>query len=48
MMSDFSLVPSKIINMSCISDSSETHILVKDYITGMTDQFALDLYDKLQ
>ena len=44
MMKDFSLVPGKI---RCKSDSNETHILVKDYITGMTDQFALDLYEKL-
>ncbi len=28
-------------------DNEEPHILVKDYIAGMTDQFALDLYEKL-
>jgi dGTP triphosphohydrolase len=44
MMNDFSLVPEK---LKCESESVETHVLVKDYITGMTDQFALDLYEKL-
>ncbi len=44
MMADFSLVPEK---LKFNSSSDETYVLVKDYITGMTDQFALDLYEKL-
>jgi len=44
-MNDFSLLPEK---MRIHSKESDSHILVKDYIAGMTDQFALDLYDKLK
>lgn len=29
-------------------EQEELHILVKDYIAGMTDQFAIDLYEKLK
>ncbi len=44
-MEDFELLPESI---RLNPHDSESHILVKDYIAGMTDQFALDLYEKLK
>ncbi len=44
-MRDFKLLPEAI---RLNPHDSESHILVKDYIAGMTDQFALDLYNKLR
>lgn len=43
-MKDESSLPKKIRNNPY---SEKIHILVKDYIAGMTDQFALDLYETL-
>lgn len=45
MMKNFDLLPEKIRRNT---HEVDTHILVKDYIAGMTDQFALDLYDKIK
>jgi len=45
LMANFQLLPEKIRKNP---HGEETHVLVKDYIAGMTDQFALDLYDELQ
>ena len=45
LMNNFDLLPEKIRKNPY---GEETYILVKDYIAGMTDQFALDLYDKLK
>jgi dGTPase len=45
MMEDISLLPEKIRQNT---HEEENYILVKDYIAGMTDQFALTLYDKLK
>jgi len=45
LMNNYNLIPDKI---RLGENVSGTHILVKDYIAGMTDQFALDLYDKLK
>jgi len=43
-MGDLKRLPQSI----CLNPhKSESYILVKDYIAGMTDKFALDLYDKL-
>ncbi|MBN2095832.1 deoxyguanosinetriphosphate triphosphohydrolase [Candidatus Peregrinibacteria bacterium] len=44
LMSNFQLLPEKIRQNPY---GEESHVLVKDYIAGMTDQFALDLYDQL-
>lgn len=44
LMNNFELLPVKIRQNP---HGEETHILVKDYIAGMTDQFALDLYEEL-
>lgn len=45
MMSNFDLLPEKVRRNP---HEVDTHILVKDYIAGMTDQFALDLYEKIK
>ena len=45
MMEDQTLLPEKIQENP---HNEEMYILVKDYIAGMTDRFALDLYDKLK
>ncbi len=45
LMERFDLLPKKIRQNP---HGEDTHILVKDYIAGMTDQFVLDLYDELQ
>ena len=45
MMEDITLLPEKIRENP---HNEEMYILVKDYVAGMTDQFALDLYDKLK
>jgi dGTPase len=39
------LLPEK---LRLLPNESKTYIMVKDYIAGMTDQFAIDLYEKLQ
>lgn len=45
MMKDNSLLPEKTLKNPY---KESIHVLVKDYIAGMTDQFALDLYGKLK
>ena len=45
LMNNFNLLPEKIRKNP---HAEETYILVKDYIAGMTDQFALDLFNELQ
>ena len=45
MMEENALLPTEILENP---HKESIEILVKDYIAGMTDQFALDLYDKLK
>ncbi|MBU1018142.1 deoxyguanosinetriphosphate triphosphohydrolase [Patescibacteria group bacterium] len=45
LMTNFQLLPEKIRQNPY---GEKDYILVKDYIAGMTDQFALDLYDKFK
>jgi len=45
LMNNFNLLPEKIRQNP---HGEETHILVKDYIAGMTDGFALELYEELK
>lgn len=45
LMKDSSLLPKK---LQANPHEEELYVLVKDYIAGMTDQFALDLYDRIK
>jgi dGTPase len=44
LVKDTSLLPDKV---RLNAKENKTHVMVKDYIAGMTDQFALDLYEKI-